>query len=76
LGGEITVATFNGKVKLHIKPETKNESKVKLTGKGFPVYKKEGEFGDLYITYHIKIPTDLTEQEIKLFKELQKINKK
>ncbi len=76
LGGEIKVDTFNGKVKLTIKPETKNESKVKLKGKGFPIYKKEGTFGDLIITYHILIPTDLNEKEIELFKELQKINAK
>jgi curved DNA-binding protein len=74
LGGEIHVDTFNGKVKLHIKPETKNESKGKLKGKGFPVYKKEGEFGDMIITYHIKSPTNLSEKEIELFKELQKIS--
>jgi len=76
LGGEITVNTFNGKVKLQIKPETKNESKVKLKGKGFPIYKKEGKFGNLIITYHIKIPTDLSEKEIELFKELQKMKAK
>ncbi|MDZ4750930.1 MAG: J domain-containing protein [Flavobacteriales bacterium] len=73
LGGEISVGTFNGKVKLQIKPETKNESKVKLKGKGFPVYKKEGEFGDMIITYHITIPTNLSEREIELINELQKI---
>ncbi len=76
LGGEITVNTFNSKVKLKIKPETKNESKVKLKGKGFPIYKKEGKFGDLIITYHIKTPTDLSEKEIELFNELQKIKAK
>ena len=76
LGGEITIATFNGKVKLQIKPETKNETKVKLKEKGFPLYKKEDKFGDLYITYHIKMPTNLNEKEIELFKELQKMNKK
>lgn len=76
LGGEIKVDTFTGKVKLNIKPETKNESKVKLKGKGFPIYKKEGAFGDLIITYHIKTPTDLSEKEIELFKELQKIKAK
>jgi len=76
LGGEITIDTFNGAVKLNIKPETKNESKVKLKGKGFPVYKKEGAFGDLIITYHIQIPTNLNEKEIELFKELQKIKTK
>jgi len=73
LGGEITVDTFNGKVKLNIQPETKNESKVKLKGKGFPVYKKEGNFGDLIITYHIGIPTNLSAKEIELFKALQKL---
>ncbi len=73
LGGEIRVDTFSGKVKLKIAPETQNETKVKLKGKGFPVYKKEGNFGDLIITYHIKIPTHLSEKELELFKELQKI---
>ena len=73
LGGEITVDTFSGKVKLMIKPETKNGSKVKLKGKGFPVYKHEGKFGDLIITFHIKTPVDLSEKEIELFKELQKM---
>ena len=38
--------------------------------------KKEGKFGDLIITYHIKTPTDLSEEEIELFKELQKIKSK
>ena len=73
LGGDITIDTFTGKVKLKIKPETKNGSKAKLKGKGFPVYKKEDEFGNLIITYQIKMPTDLSEKELDLFKELQKI---
>ncbi|AMC10593.1 molecular chaperone DnaJ [Lutibacter profundi] len=73
LGGEVTVDTFDGKVKLKIKPETQNGTKVKLKGKGFPIYKKEGSFGDLYITYQIKIPTNLTKRENELFTELSKL---
>lgn len=73
LGGDITVDTFDGKVKLTIAPETQNETKVKLKGKGFPVYKKEGEFGDLIITYKIKNPSQLTEKEKALFEELKKL---
>jgi curved DNA-binding protein len=73
LGGEIMVDTFDGKVKLTIKPGTANGTRVKLKGKGFPVYKKEGEHGDLFITYKIKIPTDLSEKEKALFEELSKL---
>jgi curved DNA-binding protein len=73
LGGDITVETLNGKVKLKVKPETQNGSKVKLTGKGFPVYKDEGKFGDFYITWAIKTPTNLTEKQKILFTELSKL---
>ena len=73
LGGEITVDTFDGKVKLKVLPGTQNGTKVKLKGKGFPVYKKEGVFGDLYITYQIVVPTKLTEKEKELFEELAKL---
>jgi len=70
LGGEITLETLNGKVKLKVKPETQNGSRVKLKGKGFPVYKCDGQFGDLLVTYSIKIPTQLNEKQRELFTEL------
>ncbi|MBA3648062.1 MAG: J domain-containing protein [Chitinophagales bacterium] len=72
LGGEITVDTLDGKVKLRVKPETQIGEKIKLKGKGFPIYKKDGQFGDLYITYSVKIPTNLTENQKALFVELAK----
>ncbi|WP_055448614.1 DnaJ C-terminal domain-containing protein [Lacinutrix mariniflava] len=75
LGGEIMVDTFNGKVKLTVKPETENETKVKLKGKGFPKYKTDNAFGDLYITYTLKIPKQLTDEEKELIKTLQKLRK-
>jgi curved DNA-binding protein len=50
LGGEETIDTLSGKVKLKVAPETQNDTKVRLKNKGFPVYKKEDVFGDLYIT--------------------------
>lgn len=73
LGGEITIETLNGKVKLKVKPETQNGSKIKLRGKGFPVYKNDGTFGDLYITYTIKIPTNLSDKQKALLTELSKL---
>lgn len=72
LGGEIIIDTLDGKVKLNVNPETQNGSKVKLKGKGFPVYKNEGQFGDLYVTFAIKIPTNLTDKQRALFQELSR----
>ncbi len=73
LGGDLQVDTLDGKVKLKVMPETQSNTKVKLKGKGFPVYKKEGEFGDLYITYNVKLPAQLTEKEKELLTELSKL---
>lgn len=75
LGGDITANTFDGKVKLNVKPGTQNDTKVKLKGKGFPIYKKEDEFGDLYISYKIIVPTNLSEKEKELFTELALLRK-
>ncbi len=73
LGGEKIIDTLEGKVKLNVAPETQNGTTVRLKGKGVPVYKKEGEHGDLYVTYEIKLPTNLTEKEKELFTELSKL---
>ncbi len=71
LGGEIKINTLDGKVKLNVKPETQNGTKVNLKGKGFPVYKNEGKFGDLQVTYSVKVPTNLTVRQKELFEELR-----
>lgn len=72
LGGEITADTLTGKVKLKVAPGTQAGTKVKLKGKGVPVYKKEGQFGDLYLTYNVQLPTKLTDKQKELFEELAK----
>lgn len=73
LGGEITVDTLTGKVKLNVKPETQNDTRVKLKGKGLPKYRKDNQHGDLYITYKINLPTNLSDKEKQLFTELSKL---
>ncbi|CAM1342359.1 DnaJ C-terminal domain-containing protein [Tenacibaculum amylolyticum] len=72
LGGSVTVDTFTDKVKLTVKAGTQSGTKVRLKGKGFPVYKKEGEFGNLYITYTVEIPSNLTDEQRELFVKLSK----
>lgn len=74
LGGDLLVDTLDGQVKLKVKPGTQNGTKVRLKGKGFPVYKKEGEFGDLIVTYHVQLPTNLTEQQKEMFRKIQSMN--
>lgn len=71
LGGDVTIHTLDGSVNLKVKPETQNGTTVRLKGKGFPVYKKDGQFGDLYVTYTVKTPTNLTEQQKELFQQLK-----
>ena len=74
LGGEKNLETFSGKIKLKVPPETQNGTRIRLKGKGFPVYKKEGQFGDMYITYSVKLPTNLTEKQKELIKELANLS--
>lgn len=73
LGGEITVETLDGKVKLKVPQETQNGTKVKLKNKGLPVYKKDGSFGNLIISYNVKIPIDLSEEQKEAFRNLSKL---
>lgn len=71
LGGEVPVKTMDGLVKLKVNPGTQNGTKARLRGKGFPVYKKDGRFGDLIVSYHVGIPTSLTEKQKDLFRQLK-----
>lgn len=73
LGGEVTIDTFSGKLKLKVKAETQNGTKIRLRGKGFPVYKQNGHYGDLYITFSVKLPTNLTARQKELLTELSKL---
>lgn len=70
LGGDVLIPTMSGTVKVQVKAETQNGTKLKLKGKGFPVYKKEGVFGDLYVTLNVKLPTHLSEKQKSLLSEL------
>ncbi len=72
LGGDIVIPTMNGSVKVQVKADTQNGAKIKLKGKGFPVYKKDGVFGDLYVTLNVKLPGNLSEKQKALLTEFFK----
>lgn len=75
LGGEQTVETLGGPVKIKLQPETANGSRLRLRGKGFPVYREEGKFGDLYLRLNVQLPTHLTEAERDLIKQLAQLRR-
>jgi curved DNA-binding protein len=73
LGGEQVVETLSGPVKIKIKPETQNGTRLRLRGKGFPLYRQAGQFGDLYLRLTPTLPQNLTDQEKDLFRQLARL---
>ena len=70
LGGEGIIKLSNGsKIKLKIKPETQNGTNVRVRGKGYD--RGDGTFGDLMITYNVKLPTGLNEKQKDLLRQMK-----
>lgn len=70
LGGEVIVQLSNGtKLRLKVKPETQPGTKVRIRGKGYD--KGNGTFGDLIITYQVSLPTNLSERQKSLLREMR-----
>jgi curved DNA-binding protein len=70
LGGEVMITLSNGsKVKMKIKPETQPGTKVRLRGKGYD--RGDGTFGDLIITYQVKLPQNLSERQKDLLRQMR-----
>ncbi len=70
LGGEIIIQLANGtKIKLKVKPETQNGTRVRLRGKGYD--RGDGTIGDLIITYNVTLPTNLTERQKDLLRQMK-----
>jgi curved DNA-binding protein len=70
LGCRVEIPTLEGKVSLRVPAGTSSGQQLRLKGKGMP--QGEGIRGDLYAVIHIKIPSNLTEREQKLWEELSK----
>jgi len=75
LGGKININTLSGKLNINIPKGTQNGTKLRVKGKGMPVYGKSETFGDLFLQLNILIPTNLSKKEEELFRQLMKIEK-
>lgn len=71
LGANIKVCTINGCVNVKLPANTQNGQKIRLAGCGIVQNKK---IGDMIITVEIRIPRNLSEAEIALYKKLEEIS--
>lgn len=71
LGGEKIVSTLYGDIKLTIKPFTQNGVTVRIREKGLPIYKGKETYGNLLVTFKVKLPESLNEEQKKLFEQLK-----
>jgi DnaJ-class molecular chaperone len=71
LGGYTTINCIGELIKIKIKENTKPNSKVKISNKGFMHYMNNEWRGDIIITYKYNIPDFTTEKEKDLFKLLK-----
>jgi DnaJ-class molecular chaperone len=69
LGGQVRVPTMTGDVTMTVPAGTQNNKLLRLSGKGMPRL-KEGGYGDEYVRLIGQLPTNLTDKEQKLFREL------
>lgn len=70
LGGEVIIQLSNGsKIKLKVKPETQNGTRVRLRGKGYD--RGDGSYGDLIITYNVTLPTNLSQRQKDLLNQMR-----
>lgn len=76
LGGEVEVPTIgNNKAILKIPPETQCNQLLRLRGQGLPSINSDSR-GDLYVRVVIDVPKKLTHEQMKLIKELAKIEER
>lgn len=74
LGGEVRVPTITGEVNLKIPAGAQNGQKLRLRGKGMPKMRKPGQHGDMYAQINVRLPSKLTDQQRKLFEQLQALD--
>jgi DnaJ-class molecular chaperone len=72
LGGEVRLPTLNGNLSLKIPLETQNGKVFRLAGKGMPKLGDSG-YGSMFAEVKVVLPTNLTEEERKLFERLRSL---
>lgn len=71
LGTDMTIEVFDKIYKFTIPAGTQAGQRLRLRGKGWPVFGRTDERGDLYVTVGVKIPTDLSEEELRALEKIR-----
>lgn len=69
IGGKLEISTLSGKLNINLPENNENGKRIRLKGKGMPVYAKPGTFGDLYIRLEAKLPRSLSDEQKELLKK-------
>ena len=69
LGTDLRVPTLEGSEKIKIPQGTSSNAILQIKGKGLPRYGSSGR-GDLHMRINVKVPTNLTDRQKALLKEL------
>ena len=72
LGSKSTIKIFDRSITYQIPEGTQNGKVLRIKEKGFPIYNRPNEFGDLLITIIVEIPESIDEQskmDLKIIKE-------
>jgi len=75
LGGEITVNTFKGNIKVKIPENYEYSKKLRIKGYGMPIYNSSDKYGDLLLSLNYVLPKKLSEEERRLLNRLRSIRK-
>jgi molecular chaperone DnaJ len=70
-GAEIEIPTLKGKVIVKVPPGSTSGTILRIKNKGFPS-SKAGSYGDMRVKLLVDIPTQLTEEERKVFEDMGK----
>lgn len=74
LGGEISVPTVHGDIKIKVPAGSHTGQVMRLSGKGGPKFRGKGN-ADQYVRINVEIPKKLTRDQQKLWEELRNLQK-
>ena len=63
-----------GRVRINVPEGTQTGHQFKLRGRGMPLLRSGGHFGDLFVEVRVETPVKLTNRQKELLRELEAIN--